>query len=138
LTLASVVSKPRRHVVTYRDTVAPGMSGGVVLPLDGLKGGTIPIYIGPAPKNGKAMVVAGLSQSDGIAQSKFEILVNGKSCAPASDLTDLSLFAGVARALQHQCAPGSVRDGYNEVQIRQHSGQQEQKIVWLELRIVPR
>jgi uncharacterized lipoprotein YddW (UPF0748 family) len=138
LRLTTVVQKPRRHVVTYRDTVAPGMSSEVVLPLDGFKGGTVRIYSGPAPKKADATVVAGLSQSEGIAQSKFEITINGNRCTPAADLADLSLFSGIARAVEHQCSPGSVRDGYNEIHIRQLPGEPEQKIAWMELRIVPR
>lgn len=138
LNLVNVVQKPRRHVVTYRDTVAPGMSSGVVLPLDGLKGGTVRVYSGPAPKNAEAVVVAGLSQSVRMAESKFEITIHGKSCIPAADLADLSLFPEVARAVRHQCPPDSVRDGYNEIHIKQLPGEPEQKIVWLELRIVPR
>ena len=138
LRLATVVPKPRRHVVTYHDTVAPGMSSDVVLPLVGFKGGTVRIYSGPAPKEADATVVAGLSQSDGIAESKFEIAINGKRCTPAADLADLSLFSGIARAVQHQCSQGSVRDGYNEIHIRQLPGEPEQKIAWMELRIVPR
>jgi hypothetical protein len=138
LSLPTVTQKPRRQVVTYRDTVAPGMSSDVVLPLDGFKGGTVRIYSGPAPGQADAAVVAGLSQSEGMARSEFEITINGKGCAPAADLADLSLFSGVARAIQHQCPPGSVSDGYNEIHIRQLPGEPEQRIVWLELRIVPR
>jgi hypothetical protein len=137
LNFATVVMKPRRHVVTYRDTVAPGMPDGAGLPLDGFKGGAVRIYSGPAPKGADATVVAGLSPADGIAQSKFEVMINGKSCAPAIDLADLSLFSGVARAIQHRCSADSVRDGYNEIQIRQLPGGPEQKIAWLELRIAP-
>jgi hypothetical protein len=138
LSLEIATQKPRRHVVTYRDTVAPGMSSDVVLPVDGLKKGTFRIYSGPAPKKADILVVAGLPQAEGMAQSKFEITINGKKCSPASDLADLSLFSGVARAVQHQCSPDSLRDGYNEIQIKQLPGEPQQEIVWVELRIVPR
>jgi hypothetical protein len=84
------------------------------------------------------MVVLGLAQADGMAQGKFEVIINGKSCTPATDLADLSLFSGVARAVRHQCPPGSVRDGYNELRIKQLPGEPQQKITWLELRIEPR
>lgn len=137
LGLKTVTQKSRRHVVTYRDTVAPGMSSDVVLPVDGFKGSTFRIYSGSAPKKADAFVVAGLSQADAMAQSKFEITINARKCTAASDLTDLSLFSGVARAVQHQCAAGSLRDGYNEIHIQQLPGEAQQKIVWLELRIVP-
>jgi len=138
LSLETVTKKPRRHVVTYRDTVAPGMSSDVVLPVDGLKGGTFRIYSGPTSKKADAFVVAGLAQSNGMAPSKFEISINGNKCNPSPDLTDLSLFSGVARALQHQCSSAALRDGYNEIQIKQLPGAPEQKIVWLELRFAPR
>lgn len=137
LSLATATQKPRRHVVTYRDTVAPGMSSDVVLPVDGFKGGTFRIFSGPAPKKADAMIVAGLAQADGIAPSKFEITINGKKCNPSPDLTDLSLFSGVARAVQHLCPSDSLRDGYNEIQIKQLPGEPQQKIVWVELRFVP-
>lgn len=138
LSLEIVTQKPRRHVVTYRDTVAAGMSSDVVLPVDGFKGGTFRIYIGPATKKVDALIVAGIAQADGMGASKFEVTVNGKQCNPAADLTDLSLFSGVARAVQHSCAPNALRDGYNEIQIKQLPGEPEQKVVWVELRIVPR
>jgi uncharacterized lipoprotein YddW (UPF0748 family) len=138
LSLKTVTQKPRRHVVTYRDTVAPGMSSDVMLPVDGFKGGTFRIYLGPAPRKADAFVVVGLSQADGMTQTRFEITINGKKCTAAPDLADLSLFSGVARAIQHRCAAGSFRDGYNEIHIRQLPGEPEQKIVWVEMRIVPR
>jgi hypothetical protein len=136
LKLSTIARKPRRNVVTYRDTVAPGMSSDVRLPLDGFKGGTIRIYSGPAPKKADAMVVAGLSPSAGIAQSQFEITINGQQCTPVADLIDLSLFSGVARAVQQRCPPGSVHNGFNQIHLRQLPGVTEQKITWLELRIV--
>jgi len=137
LNLEIVTQKPRRHLITYRDTVAPGMSSEVMLPVEGFKGGTFRIYIGPAPKKADAFVVAGLAQADGMATSKFEITIHGKQCPPTTDLTDRSLFSGVARAVQHRCPSDSLRDGYNEIQLRQQPGAPEQKIVWVELRIVP-
>ncbi len=138
LSLETVTTKPRWHVVTSHDTVAPGMSSDVMLPVDGFKGGTFRIYTGPAPNKADAFVVAGLAQADGITQSRFEITINGKKCSAASDVADLSLFSGVARAVQHQSTPDSLRAGYNEIQIKQLPGEAQQKIVWVELRIVPR
>ena len=138
LSAKTVATKPRRHVVTYRDTVAPGMSSDVRLPVDGFKGGTFRIYTGPKPKKADAFVVVGLAQADGMAQGKFEITINGSKCTPAPDLADLSLFSGVARAVQHQCPSDSLHDSYNEIQIKQLPGTPEQKIVWVELRVVPR
>jgi hypothetical protein len=138
LSLETVAKQPRRHVVTYRDTVAPGMSSDVRLPVDGFKGGTFRVHLGPAPRRADAFIVAGLAQAEGMARSKFEITINGNKCAPASDFADLTLFSGVARAVVHKCSEESLRDGYNEIQIKQLPGEPQQKIVWVELRIEPR
>jgi hypothetical protein len=137
LSLATVERKPRRHVVTYHDTVAPGMPNGARLPWNGFQGGTVRIYIGPVPVKANVTVVAGLAQSETAARSKFDVTLNGKRCAPAGDLADLTLFAEVARAAQFACSPDSVRAGFNEIQLVQLPGELEQKIVWLELRLTP-
>ena len=137
LGLEAVRQKPRRHVVTYRDTVAPGMANDVRLPADGLRGGSFPIPIGPKPTQGNSLVIVGLAQSDSMARSRWEVTVNGHGCAPTSDLGDLALLSGVARAGRFTCPPQSLRDGYNDVQIRQLPGDPEQKVVWVELRIPP-
>ena len=137
LSLKSVTKNPRRHVVTYRDTVAPGMSSDVRLPVDGFKGGMFRIYVASKPRRADAFVVLGLAQSEEMARSKFEVTVNGRACALVTDLADLSLFAGVARAVQHQFPPDLLRAGYNEVQIKQLPGEPQQRIVWLELRVSP-
>ncbi len=138
LSLESVRQKPRRYVVTYRDTVAPGMSNDAVLPIEGFKGGTFRIYAGPVAAKADGLIVAGLGPSEGIARSKFDIAINGKACSPVADLAELSLFSGVARAVVHRCSPESLREGYNEIRILQLPGEPQQKIVWVELRIVPR
>ena len=137
LGLDTVTKKPRRHVVTYRDTVAPGMSNDVRLPVPGFKGGAFQVHIGPKPSQADSFVVVGLAQSDSIARSRFEVTVNGQVCAPASDLEELSQLSGVARASRYACPAPSLRDGPNDVQIRQLPGEPEQKIVWVELRIQP-
>lgn len=137
LGLEAVSKKPRRHVVTYRDTVAPGMSNDVRLPVDGFKGGAFRIHIGPKPEQADSFVVVGLAQSDSMARCRLEVTLNGQVCAPASDLDDLSPLSGVARAGRFACPAQSLRGGYNDVQIRQLPGEPEQKIVWVELRIQP-
>jgi hypothetical protein len=56
---------------------------------------------------------------------------------PTSDLNDLSLLPGVGRAGRFACPADLLRDGYNDLRIRQLSGEPEQKVVWIELRIQP-
>lgn len=138
LSRAEVKKKPRRHVVTYRDTVAPGISNDVRLPVDGFKGGTFRIHIGPKPKKAEVFVVMGSAQAETMARSRFEVTINGQSCAAASDLTDLSTLSGVTRAARFACPVKAFRDGYNEIQLRQLPGEPEQNIVWGELQIIPK
>ena len=135
LSLGAVSTRPRRHVVTYRDTVASGMSSDVRLPVDGFKGGAFRIHIGPQPKQADSFVVVGMAQSESAVKARFEVTVNGQVCAPASDLRELSCLSGVARGGRFACPSESLRDGYNDVQIRQLPGEPEQKIVWVELRV---
>ncbi|MHC1769149.1 MAG: hypothetical protein AB9869_33510 [Verrucomicrobiia bacterium] len=137
LDLKAVSQKLRRHVVTYRDTVAPGMSNDVGLPLDGIKGGTFRIHIGPKPKMADAFVVVGLGSADAAVRSRFDVTVNGQACSSAVDLDSLSLLPGVVQAGRFACPADFLRDGYNDVQIRQLPGEPEQKVVWVELRIQP-
>ena len=134
----SVVNKnSRRHVVTYRDTVAAGMSSDVRLPVSGFKGGTFRIHSGPKPRQAEAFAVLGLEQSDAKARSRFEVTINGQPCAQTPDLTDLTTFSGVARAARFTCPVKALREGFNEIQFRQAPGEPEQKIVWLEFQIQP-
>ena len=138
LDLGVVTTKPRRHVVTYRDTVPPGMSDNAQLPAAGYSGRVFRIYIGPAPQEGAATFLAGLAAGDGVGAATFDVDVNGAACSLAADHAQPGQFPGVARAVQFLCLIPALRDGYNDVHIMQQPGQPEQQIVWAEIRIDPR
>ncbi|HNR31706.1 MAG TPA: hypothetical protein PKI11_12530 [Candidatus Hydrogenedentes bacterium] len=135
LALADVVALPRRFVVTYRDTVPPGMSNNAALPVDGFTGGTFRVYIGPAPKTGTAAFIAGLARKDGVSNAAFEVTVNGRDCPPAADLAPSQALPDVARAVSFACPLEVLEEGYNTVQIKQTGPDAEQQIVWAEIRI---
>lgn len=138
LGLDVVTKVPRRHVVTYRDIVAPGMSNDAVLPVDGQKGGVFRIYIGPAPEpKGRVLFVAGLAARDGVATAAFETFANDAPCKATEDRANPGQFPGVVRALQFDCPVAAMKPGYNEVRIKQQPGQPEQQVIWAELRIEP-
>ncbi len=137
LSRAVVNKNTRRHVVTYRDTVAAGMSSDVRLPVSGFKGGTFRIHSGPKPRQAEAFVVLGLEQWDEMARSRFEVTINGQPCVQTLDLTDVTTFSSVARAVRFTCPAKALREGFNGVEFRQQPGEPEQKIVWLELQIQP-
>ena len=137
LDLGLVTSLARRHPVTYRDTVAPGMSNGAQLPAETRNGAEFKIHIGPAPKQGEARFVAGLAAKDAVADAKFETRINGVPCESLADLDNPGQFPGAARTVQFQCPVDSLKDGFNSVAIRQAGTGPDQQIVWAELRIYP-
>ena len=137
LGLEVVTSAPRRHVVTYRDTVPPGFPNGVVLPADGHKGGAFRIYTGPAPREGRVLFVAGLAARDAVADAGFDVSLNGEACKSVEDLENAGQLPGAVRAVQFECPLPAMKEGYNEVRIVQRADQAEQQIIWAELRIQP-
>lgn len=130
-------SHPRRHIVTFHDTVPPGVSAGGQLPIKGPVGGTLKIYTGPVPQSGKIVFLAGLSKHEGFALATFDVALNGQACEPIDDDKDLRRYAGVARAVRFRCPRSALRQGYNAVKVVQTPGQREARIVWAEIQIDP-
>lgn len=134
LGMDEVTSQPRRHVITYRDTVPAGVSADVVLPANTQDNPTFRFYIGPAPKIGSVTFLAGLAEGEGVGEAAFDVTFNGQPCSVAEDHAEPAQFPGAVRAVQFACPLDAIKDGYNEVTIQ---GQPGQQIVWAQLRIVP-
>jgi len=135
----SVVSRsPRRHVLTYRDTVAAGVSAEVRLPFESAAGSTFRLHLGRQPANSRAEVVLGLADGPGVAVAAFAVAVNQANCPFGTEATDRSTMAGVARAVSHEIPAGTLVDGYQEVQVKALTNTPSAKVVWAELRITPR
>lgn len=138
LSAETSVSMPRRHPVCYRDTVPTDFPDGVVLPVDGREGGVFQIHIGPKPSSGNVWLIAGLLQRDGLSDAIFHAEINGVEVSPMEDLDNFEGIGGdAARTLRFRCPVKAVRDGYNEIRIRQNPETPSQLIVWIELRIEP-
>jgi hypothetical protein len=135
LALNEVTKQPRRHLVTYRDTVPPGFPNNAALPVLGFKGGEFRIYIGPAPNAGTVTFVAGLAERDGAGQAEFEVRIGDAACTPKPDVTPPPNLPGVVRAVAFDCPIGTLKDGYNSIRIKQKGPTAEQQIVWAEVRI---
>ncbi len=134
----AVQKAPRRHPVCFRDTVPAGFPNGVSLPVEGPTGGSFRLHLGPRPTTGRAWAVAGLAKRDGVAEASLSGTLNGTTLGPAQAVAGVTnLGGGTVRALQLPCALDSLREGYNELVLRQAAGQPPQQLVWVEIRIEP-
>jgi hypothetical protein len=135
LTPKALEGLPRRHPVTYRDTVPRGFPDGTQLPVEARDGGTFRVPTGSVPASGNAWAVIGFADREGLARAQFEVLLNGRLLTTtAEDLTNVSNLAGVARAVRLACPRERLRTGENELVVRQRGDGPSQQIVWVEIR----
>jgi len=139
LSRRAVQKAPRRHPVCFRDTVPSGIPNGAQLPVDARVGGNFRIHVGPKPAAGKAWAVVGLARREGVSEARFEASLNDRGLGAPENLTNLHGFGGgTARAVRFPCPFEAVKDGYNELRIRQVDQSAAQQIVWVEMRVDPR
>ena len=136
--LDTLIDKPRRHVVTYRDISPPNETPANALSaeIDETAKANFAIYIGPAPKAGRVTVRMGLAESPGLKEAQAAVHVNETDCVSGKDHPDPGQFCGAARVLQFNAPLGAMKRGYNEVAATLDKGE-AQRIVWMELYIVP-
>jgi len=143
---------PRRHVVTFHDPSAPNMPNPKQLPaeLTPERDAQFQLYTGPKPTVGRVIIRAGLDNLAGVAEAKVAARLNGAECTPIEDLPkpddsksyshDPHRVFHVAhlaqRMLRFDAPPNALRRGYNQVDLRLSAGS-HQKVIWLEIRIVP-
>jgi hypothetical protein len=133
-----VAAELRRYPVCYRDTVPSGFPNGASLPITGKAGGTCRVAIGPAPKTGKAWVIAGLAGSKTLAAAALQVQVNGQATEAVSDFAHLAQLGGDSkRALRFAVPLGILQPGHNEIRLIPEPGSEQQKVVWVEMRIEP-
>jgi hypothetical protein len=136
--LDTCAGKPRRHVITYADTWAPGEPCAMALPA------TLPappprthewkefrIHIGPRPSSGNVVAALGLLEGAPLEAGTLEVRLNGERCelsgplelpAPAPDFP----VYGFAVPLT------AVKQGYNLLAVL---AQKKLTIGWVELRM---
>ncbi len=135
LSPARLARQPRRHIVTYRDTVPGGMSNGAVLPADAVQGVTFRLHIGPKPSKGKAHLIVGMRQGKGVSEAHLSAGAGDRSLDSSNEHPAPSRYPGVARALVFDVPLETLQDGYNTFTVRQSEGEPSQTIVWCELRL---
>jgi hypothetical protein len=143
--LDKILSKPRRHIVTYDDAVPVGVPVACMLPAS-LKG-TCPaafrIHTGPKPTTGRAVIRVGLADRLGVDAAKFKARINGVFCElvdadklPSGYLSAQEEFK-IKRELHFAIAPKDMNRGYNVVEVMLAAPGDEQEIVWVEIRVEP-
>jgi uncharacterized lipoprotein YddW (UPF0748 family) len=133
--LATMAGKPRRHVLTYSDTWAPGEPvGRNGLPAEAAPGRwhEFRLAVGPKPLPGPASVVLGVEKATPDELRRWALRINGH-------LTEFAGETKPALAVPKDCplyawrvSEGAVHRGYNVVEIRTES---KGTIHWVEISI---
>jgi len=131
-----VTKLPRRHVVTFHDTVPIGTSSGAQLPIETAVGGSVRLNMGPVPEKGHVAFVVGLAAREGVERAILDVKVNGQACSPISDAQVSSKLPGVVRAMGYECPLGALKPGYNDFGVKQSGDAVGQQAVWAEVRVV--
>lgn len=133
--MEEMIKMPRRHVVTYHDTVTSGVPNNVALPVYGFKGGAFHIYIGPSPRSGKAHFIIGLEKKEDVMKASFDTKINENICKQVMTNIKTDKLPNVFREIWFECPVEFMKNGYNSITLKQSGLQKEQKIIWAELRI---
>ena len=129
-----VLAKPRRHVVTYRDTVPAGVSNGVQLPASTDAPREFRLYVGPVAGSGDAEILIGLGPQEGLADVALNASLNGAACTPLVGDWDLSRHAGADQLRGFAATPPALQEGYNTIRVEPAAGNTTTaQIVWVEI-----
>ena len=137
-TPAALATEPRRHPVTFRDTVPEGFPSGTQLPIRLPGKGTIRLNLGPGPDAGTAEVVIGLSAGAEAAAGKLRVALNGRILEASGEVADRRPLGGTALALRFSCPPGTARPGENTLELSTPPDVPAGEVVWTEIRVTPR
>jgi len=149
----AAMSQPRRHILTYHDTAAPGIENRIPLPvvLEQDKKAKLRIYSGPKPQTGTVVLRVGLSKNENLWEAKLEANLNGAECRPSIDLNRPGQYvphdgkgfhyvwsvAQVApRVVQFDVPLSAMKRGYNQIELSLQNGE-TQTVHWLEIYMVP-
>ncbi|MBM3760922.1 MAG: hypothetical protein FJW36_11815 [Acidobacteria bacterium] len=113
----------RRHVVTYKDTWAPGEQTNHSLPVTLDTGRYAAFRLQTGPKANNCRVRLGLSQSNVAVRLNGQLLPTGKLVEPPKPGPNLSVYEYVA---------GATGDGANVVEL---TAQEPTRIEWVEIAI---
>ncbi len=130
---------PRRHVVTFVDTVAPGAPACQSLPVSLETNGFTPcirIHIGPRPDKTMATAVLrlGLGNHPNTHAAHLSAWINTIACEPIEDHLTPTALTGCTRLLQFNIPRAALQEGYNVIHMSLDSPGPH-TIHWAEIRI---
>jgi hypothetical protein len=127
--LETLKGKHRRHVVTYRDTWAPGTPAGYLLParLSGDNWKAFRIHTGRAPREEQAWALIGIKEGGGFP----EIYVNGVRCEKSRAEPPKTQPMPQGPVLAYEIKSGVLHDGHNIVE----AAGAECEIIWVEINV---
>ncbi|WP_135552224.1 glycoside hydrolase family 10 protein [Paenibacillus cymbidii] len=135
--LATLRGKPRRHVLTYADTWAPGEPHAAALPIELADGRQreVRIPLGPKPELGeRASVIVAAEWRGGNGQ--LRIYANGEACG-AGIAVELPSPKPDGAVYAYAVPAGALKNGYQLVDLQciAEEGPASATIHWVELRL---
>ncbi len=136
--IRTATSLPRRYVVTYSDTWAPGEKQTYALParcsVD--SSAMFKIHIGPRPEKGAVRVYIGLDEGGTPDTGLPGIRVNGQPCARSEAAPPAHMHPIVKSTAGFDVPLSAVKNGYNKIEVFPVNGNTV-KIVWVEMDVIP-
>lgn len=142
--LQTLAGKPRRHILTYADTWAPGEPRAIPLPASCAAGRSAAFRLptGPRPERAEVRAYLGIHGSDTLGEQDLEVRVNGEVCAfdGAADLPqpgpDFPVYGFVVAAeamlrgynLVEVTPKRDVTFGWVEIQLREDPAQSRRRL----------
>ncbi len=129
--LSTLADKPRRHVLTFADTWAPGEPRALPLPVT-VSAGSWHVFrlpIGPQPTQGRAQVVLGVEEGD---VNGLQVWVNGVLCGAAGPVAP-SQPAPDTPTCACDVPLAALQRGYNVIELHPATSL---RIGWVELAVL--
>ncbi len=151
--LEATTSSARRHVLTFRDTSAPGIVNPHPLParIDQEHPAAFILHTGPRPETGRVTLRIGLDKAEGVWEAALTAQVNGTDCIAIADLNKPGQFVAhkgkgshivhsvdqlAPRVAQFEVPLAAMKAGRNRIGIK-HAQGKPQTITWCEVYVAP-
>lgn len=134
LDMETVRKQPRRHPLTYRDTVPAAVPNGAQLPAVANVKKEYAFHIGPRPAS-DALLVVGLDQPATLKDLQASVAVNGTETPVIPELatSHVSLLPDGVHSLALPLGKELLVDGANTLSLQLDNAPDSLSVVWLEL-----